>query len=76
MNIKQRVLLRCTLPPSLPPFLITKLQRRRAAAISSAEHKMKGGQKQAEGDRERMQSQQRLLYNSNKHLSSPDVGAE
>lgn len=37
---------------------------------------MKGEQKQGEGDREHMRSQQRLLYNSNKHLSSRDICTE
>lgn len=62
--------------PSLPPFLITEPQRRRAAPIPPAQHKMKGEQKQGEGDREHTRSQQRLLYNSNKHLSSRDICTE
>lgn len=87
MNIKQRVLLSSTLPPSLsnhraaaeaagcakpPPSLPTSPH----TSLYPAWHKMKGEQKQGEGDRERTQSQQRLLYNSNKHLSSRDICTE
>lgn len=80
MNIKQRVLLRSTLPP---PFLITEPQRRQSAPPlplnpqpSSTQHKIKGEQKQWTGDREHTWSKQRLLYNSNKHLSSWDICRE
>lgn len=61
---------------SLPPFLITEPQRRRAAPIPPAQYKMKGEQKQGEEGRQHKQSQQRMLYNSNKHLSSWDICTE